>query len=31
MLRGTLAAAVTPLHDGSRELDQDAFRPLLDL
>src|SRR6185436_1168735 len=29
-LRGTLAATVTPLLDGGRELDVDAFGPLLD-
>src|SRR6185369_5952616 len=29
-LRGTLAASVTPSRDGGRELDVDAFGPLLD-
>lgn len=29
-LRGTLAASVTPLRDDGRELDADAFGPLLD-
>ena len=31
MLRGTLAAAVTPLREGGTSLDGDAFGPLLDL
>lgn len=31
MLKGTLAAAVTPLRAGGAELDADAFGPLLDL
>lgn len=30
MLRGALAAAVTPLRDGGAALDEDAFAPLLD-
>ena len=30
-ISGTLAAAVTPLRDGGRRLDEDAFVPLLDL
>jgi dihydrodipicolinate synthase/N-acetylneuraminate lyase len=29
-IRGTLAAAVTPLRDGGERLDEDAFAPLLD-
>src|ERR1043166_5216059 len=30
MLRGALAAAVTPLRDDGAALDEDAFRPYLD-
>ena len=30
MLRGALAAAVTPLRDGGSALDEDAFEPLVD-
>lgn len=30
MLRGALAAAVTPLRDGGGDLDEDAFPPLVD-
>jgi N-acetylneuraminate lyase len=30
VLRGTLAASVTPLRDGGNALDEDAFRPLVD-
>jgi len=30
MLRGALAASVTPLRDAGRELDEDAFAPLVD-
>jgi dihydrodipicolinate synthase/N-acetylneuraminate lyase len=30
MLRGALAASVTPLRDGGNALDEDAFRPLVD-
>lgn len=31
MLRGALAASVTPLRDGGARLDEDAFEPLVDL
>ncbi len=30
MIKGTLAAAATPLRDGGRELDEAAFGPLVD-
>ena len=30
MLRGTLAAAITPLRDDGESLDEDAFAPYLD-
>ena len=30
LLRGTLAAAVTPLQSGGRDFDDEAFGPLLD-
>src|ERR687883_1516128 len=30
MLRGALAAALTPLRDGGAALDEDAFRPYLE-